>query len=625
MSDLLSTLDCPGDLKKLQADQLPLLAREIRELIIRTVSRTGGHLAANLGAVEMTIALLRVFDPPADKLIWDVSHQAYTYKILTGRRKAFSSLRQTDGLSGFLRRAESPYDAFGAGHAGTAVSAALGMAIARDRKDGSGHVVAIVGDAAIGCGSSFEALNNVASSTRRLILVLNDNKMSISANVGSFSRYLGRLLAHPRYNRWKSRVESFARTKLGLGWVRSFYFRLEEAVKAFFLRSGFFEELGFRYIGPIDGHDLGHLIAAFETARNSDEPVVLHVSTQKGRGYPFAEDEPEAWHGTGAFETETGRLLSAGSTPRYSQIFGTTLERLAQDDDRIVAITAAMASGTGLSGFAKKHPDRFFDVGISEEHAVIFAAGLACEGFTPVVAMYSTFLQRAVDYVIHDVCLQDLPVIFCLDRAGLVGDDGPTHHGFYDIPILRSFPNLAIMQPSDEAELANLLYSAIRRQKPAVLRYPRGAGPGTLIPGEFTMIPFGKAEVLLPGSIVQVWALGDQVPLGRAVCGRLRDAGIDAGLVNPRFVKPLDIVLLREQAARASLFITIENGAVTGGFGSIVGDELSLAGYCGRRLAFGWPDAFVPQGSLQDSYERYGFTESAIIAAVYTAMPELKR
>ena len=624
MSDLLSKIDCPDDLKKLAADQLPLLAREIRELIISTISRTGGHLAANLGVVEMTIALLRVFDVPKDKLIWDVSHQAYTYKLLTGRRKAFSTLRQTGGISGFLRRAESPYDAFGAGHAGTAISAALGMAVARDRKGGTGHVVAIVGDASIGCGISLEALNNVASATRRFILVLNDNKMSISANVGAFSRQLGRMLAHPKYNRWKSRMESFARTKLGMGWVRKFYLRLEEAIKTFFLRSGFFEKLGFRYIGPIDGHDFAHLASAFETARNSDEPVILHVSTQKGRGYPFAEDEPEAWHGTGAFEAATGRLLAPAALPRYSDIFGAALERIGSGDDRIVAITAAMASGTGLSGFAKKFPDRFFDVGISEEHAVVFAAGLACEGFLPVVAIYSTFLQRAVDYVFHDVCLQDLPVIFCLDRAGLVGDDGPTHHGLYDIPMLRACPNLAIMQPKDEAELASLLFSAVCRAKPAVVRYPRGAGPGTPLPWEFAEIPFGKAEVLLPGSTAQVWALGDQVPLGRAVCGRLRDAD-RSGLVNPRYVKPLDSGLLREQASRASMFVTIENGAVAGGFGSIVGDELALAGYRGRSMAFGWPDAFVPHGSFQALAERHGLTETAIADAVLKAVQELKR
>ncbi len=437
MASILDKVNTPDDLRGLNPDELNRLAGELREQILETVSRTGGHLAPNLGVVELTLALLRVFHPPEDKLVWDVSHQTYAYKILTGRKDRFATLRQYEGLSGFASRAESPFDAYGAGHAGTALSAAVGLAAARDRLGGGEHVVAIVGDGALGCGSSFEALNNLAAATRRLIVVLNDNEMSISTNVGSIARYLGELLAHPRYNRWKTSVEQFAKRRLRLAWLRRGYYRLEEALKSLFLRNVLFEEFGLRYIGPIDGHNIRTLESALDIARRSDEPVLLHVSTQKGRGYPFAEAHPDVWHGTGAFESATGLPVNTGTVLKYSTVFGRTLERLAETNDRIVAITAAMAGGTGLEEFARRRPDRFFDVGICEEHAVLFAAGLAARGFQPVFAVYATFSQRVVDYVLHDVCLQRLPVLFCLDRAGLVGDDGPTHHGVFSSPRTR--------------------------------------------------------------------------------------------------------------------------------------------------------------------------------------------
>ncbi|MDO9543085.1 MAG: 1-deoxy-D-xylulose-5-phosphate synthase [Kiritimatiellia bacterium] len=620
MSNILETINSPEELKKVKAEDLPPLAEEIRALIINTVGATGGHLSANLGTVELTIALLRVFSPPQDKLIWDVSHQTYAYKILTGRREVFHTLRQTDGLSGFLSRSESKYDAFGAGHAGTALSAALGMAAGRDRQGGAEHVVALVGDGALSCGTSFEALNNLAFATGRLIVVLNDNEMSISANVGAVARCLGQLLAHPRYNRWKSCIERFAREKLKMIWLRNIYFRLEEAVKSLFLHSVIFEEFGLRYIGPIDGHNIPTLISSLEIAKNSDEPILVHVTTQKGKGYTFAEAEPEIWHGTGAFEYKTGLPLKAGPSLKYSDVFGQTVERLAAQNNKIVAITAAMTVGTGLVNFARRFPKQFFDVGIAEEHAVIFAAGLATQGFIPVVAIYSTFAQRIVDFVIHDVCLQQLPVIFCLDRAGIVGDDGPTHHGVFDLAIFRSVPNLVIMQPKDEAELANMIYSASIWKKPVIIRYPRGGGPGTAIPSAFSEIPFGKAEIIKKDDPVQIWALGDMLPLAQRAARKLKQAGLNAGIINPRFIVPLDGDLLRRQAEKARCIVSIENGLANGGFGSAVGETLADARFAGINIRFGWPDHFIPHGSFEKLCERFGLTDEVVASTVLKAL-----
>ena len=617
---LLQTINAPADLRKIADADLPRLAGEIRALIIKTVSANGGHLAANLGTVELTIALLKVFDPPRDKILWDVSHQAYTYKILTGRRDRFPTLRRTDGISGFLSRAESPYDAFGAGHAGTALSAALGMAAARDRRQSGEHILAVVGDGALGCGSSFEALNNLAFTTRRMIVILNDNEMSISANVGSIARYLGTLLANPRYNRWKSSVEKLARHWFGFGWLRPVYLRMEEAVKSLFLKSVIFEEFGLRYIGPIDGHNFRGLLHALELARRSDEPILLHVTTQKGRGYPFAEQAPEIWHGTGAFECATGRPLQASARLKYSDVFGCALEQLAARDTRVVAITAAMAVGTGLTGFARRFPERFFDVGISEEHAVIFAAGLAAEGYVPFLTLYSTFAQRVVDYIIHDVCLQNLPVIFCLDRAGIVGDDGPTHHGIFDIPLLRAIPNLIIAQPRDEAELAALLRSAPCWNKPAVIRYPRGCGPGAVVPADPPFLTPGQAEVLSAGGPVQCWALGDMLPMAREAAAQLQAGGVPAGVVNARFIRPLDEQLLEQHRQSARVIVTLENSLLAGGFGGAVGEWLADRNYAGRLLRFGWPDRFLPHGAPDVLHARSDFTAAAVVQAVRQAL-----
>ena len=615
---ILDTIAMPSDLARLSRQEMTQLAGELRARIVNTCSVTGGHLAANLGVVEMTLALLRVFHPPDDKILWDVSHQTYAYKLLTGRNDRFCTLRQHDGISGFSKRSESRYDAYCAGHAGTALSAALGMAVARDRRGEPHHVVAVVGDAAAGCGIALEALNNLATTTRRLIVVLNDNEMSISANVGALSRHLGGLLANPRYNRWKRSVENLA-TRLHMGWLRSAYYRLEEAVKSLFLKSAIFEEMGLRYIGPIDGHNIDAMIDALSIARDSKTPILLHVSTQKGRGYSYAEEWPDKWHGISSFDITSGETLAKSERPSYSQVFGRALERLGEQDERVIAITAAMTHGTGLDGFAARFPDRFFDVGISEEHAVIFAAGLAAEGMVPVFAVYSTFLQRAVDGIIHDVCLQDLPVIFCLDRAGVVGDDGPTHHGVFDIPLLRPIPGLVIMQPKDEPELADMLFTAVRLRRPVALRYPRGAAPGATVGEERTEIPLGRADVLVEGREVQLWALGDMVPVARDAAAQLAREDIAAGVVNARFVRPLDEDLLARQASDAKVIATLENGVLTGGFGSAVEESLVGRGFGGRILRFGWPDAFIPQGPVPVLMESFGLTADAVAHAIQSA------
>ncbi|MBL7076358.1 MAG: 1-deoxy-D-xylulose-5-phosphate synthase [Kiritimatiellae bacterium] len=612
MDSILAKINGPRDLNGLSVGELEALCAELRKEIIETVSHTGGHLAANLGVVELTVALLRTFDPPNDKIVLDTGHQSYTYKLLTGRRDRFCTLRQYGGISGFQRRTESEYDAFGAGHAGTALSAALGMAVARDRQGGDNHVVAVLGDAAASCGISLEAMNSVATTTKRLVVVLNDNEMSIGENVGSLSRHLGSLLASPRYNRWKRRLESAA-TRMRMGGLRSIYYRLEESIKGLFLRSVIFEELGLRYIGPVDGHNIPALLDALKIVQTSDRPILLHVSTRKGKGYSFAEQHPEKWHGATCFDVDSGDSLSAPTTAKYSNVFGSALARLAADDERIVAITAGMCSGTGLAAFGKEFPGRLFDVGISEEHAVVFAAGLAAEGMRPVFAVYSTFLQRAVDCLLHDVALQDLPVVFCLDRAGIVGDDGPTHHGVFDIALLRPVPGLIIMQPKDEPELCHMLKTAFDSGKPAVIRYPRGAGPGHDMPATCEPLPIGKAEVLREGKTVQFWALGDMLPLAGACADQLREQGIEAGIVNPRFIKPLDKDLLTQQAQEARVIVTIENGVLTGGFRDGVAEALRESGYAGRVLPVGWPDRFVPHGACPKLMESHGLTPAAIV------------
>ncbi len=623
---MLERINGPDDLAGLTLEELGTLAGELRTTIIETVSRTGGHLAANLGVVELTIALLRTFHPPEDKIIWDVSHQAYAYKLLTGRRDRFGTLRQYGGLSGFLAPRESPYDCFGAGHSGTALSAALGFAAARDRLGGREHVVAVIGDGALGCGLSLEALNNVEGATSRLIVIVNDNEMSISENVGSLARQLGELLASPRYNDWKRKLEAWVgRLSGGPSWLRRMYFKIEEALKGLFLHSIMFEEFGLRYVGPIDGHDIKALLSAFDIARRAEQPILIHVATQKGRGYPLAEAYPEQWHGAAPFDVATGAALSGPGAPTYSQAFGNAVEMLAARDERVVAITAAMPAGTGLTGFAQRFPNRFFDVGISEEHAVVFAAGLAARGLRPFVAIYSTFAQRVVDGIIHDVCLQNLPVVLCLDRAGIVGDDGPTHHGVFDLALFRTTPNLTIMQPRSLEELAHMMFTALQWERPVIIRYPRGVGPGLPAVEEFLEVPYGEAETMREGWQAQIWALGDMIPLALAAADRLAEEGISVGVVNARFVRPLDRKRLAADARYARVFATIENGVAAGGFGSAVEEALVEMRFQGAMRRFGWPEQFIPHGANELLMERYGLTPDAIAAELAKALKRLEQ
>ncbi len=599
-------------------DKFPQLAAEVRERIVETVAKNGGHLASNLGVVELTIALLAIFRPKTDRIVWDVSHQGYAWKLLTGRADQFRTLRQHGGISGFLKRHESPCDAFDAGHAGTAISAALGLAAARDMAGRDEHVVAVVGDASFSNGISLEALNNVAATTNRFIVVLNDNEMSISQNVGALSRYFGRLLSSNRYNRVKKAIETAAK-KLHLDPLRGTYYKMEHALKGLFVRNGFVESLGLRYVGPIDGHDFKSLLSALAIARDSDRPILLHIGTTKGKGYAPAESEPHKWHGVGPFDRETGKPKP--SSPGFSAAFGEALSRLAEEDKRVVAITAAMKSGTGLDTFAAAHPERFYDVGICEEHAATFAGGLAAAGMHPFVAIYSTFAQRAVDSVFHDICLQNLPVTFCLDRAGVVGADGPTHHGLYDIPLLRPLPNIVLLQPRDETMLGKMLRAALELPSPCAIRYPRGKGiPISDAPADSdTPVEIGKAEIVRKPvrdmADIWIWALGDMIASAIEAADLLEKEGLSVGIVDPRSIKPLDTRLLLAQARTCARIVTIENGCAVGGFGSAVLEALATARLPGAQV-FGFPDTIVGQGTQKELLADYGLDGISIAAKI---------
>ncbi len=622
-ANVLNGVDNPSDIKKLSASELQPLADDVREMIIDCVSQSGGHLAASLGAVELTVALLKAFDPPSDKILWDVSHQTYAYKILTGRKERFCTIRQYGGLSGFLKRSESEYDAFGAGHAGTALSAALGMAYARDLKGKKEHIVAVVGDGSAGCGITFEALNNLAAATRRIIVVLNDNEMSIGANVGSVSCHLGSLLANPRYNTYKSSVETIA-GKMHLNWLRSSYYRIEAAIKSLFLRSVIFEEFGLRYVGPINGHNIPAMLDALAVAKNSKQPILLHVATQKGKGYSFAEARPDHWHGTGKFDIESGKATE-NKPGGYSACFGKSLTSIAEQDKKVVAITAAMQDGTGLTSFAMRFPERFFDVGIAEEHGAVFAAGLAAAGLKPVFAVYSTFFQRCIDPLVHDICLQNLPVVFCLDRAGVVGPDGPTHHGMFDLSMVCSIPDLTIMQPGDELELGNMLYTALQMNAPVVIRYPKG-GKDVVMPREHRKIDIGKALVVRDSvdgkaeKAVWFWALGDMVEIAQECAALIEQSGISAGIVNARFVRPLDCDLLKQHCGNSDAIVTLENGAALGGFGSLVESEVHAFNSSLPVIRVGWPDRFIEHGKNPNLMRDAGITVESICARVMSAL-----
>ena len=617
--NILDTINSPADVKALSMEELKQLAEEIRQLLISVIAKTGGHLAPNLGVVELTLALHRVFSTPEDKIVFDVGHQAYIHKIITGRREQFPTLRQYGGLSGFPKRSESAHDAFGTGHSSTSISAALGMAVARDIKQQDYNVIAVIGDGSMTGGMAFEALNNAGTLHKRMIVVLNDNEMSISKNVGAMSEYLYHLRTGETYNKIKHDLE---------GWLKNMDFgsdvlkalrRLKGSVKYLMVPTSIFEELGFTYLGPIDGHDLPTLIEVMQAAKKIDGPVLVHVLTKKGKGYKPAEESPNKFHGTGPFEIATGKKITNPNAPiTYTEVFGKALTELANEDKDIIGITAAMPDGTGLSTFSKAHPTRFFDVGIAEQHAVTSAAGAAAAGLKPVAAIYSTFLQRAYDSVLHDICMQKLHVTLCLDRAGLVGDDGFTHHGVFDYAYLRSMPEMTVMAPKDENELRHMLKTAVDFDGPISLRYPRGSGVGVDITEPMQTLPIGKAEVLREGKDVSIWAIGSMVQSAAQAAEKLAEQGISAGVVNMRFVKPLDKELLLAQAKEYGKIVTLEEGVLQGGVGSAVLETLNEAQLLTKCqvLTLGIPDEFVLHGDKKLLFKDLELDVDAIVAKI---------
>ena len=623
--NILETINSPADVKALSLEQLKQLAEEIRQLLISVISKTGGHLAPNLGVVELTLALHRVFTTPKDKIVFDVGHQSYIHKIITGRREQFSTLRQYGGLSGFPKRSESEHDAFGTGHSSTSISAALGMAVARDLQGEDYNVIAVIGDGSMTGGMAFEALNNAGTLHKKMIVVLNDNEMSISKNVGAMSEYLYQLRTGETYNKIKHDIE---------GWLKNMEFgtdvlkairRLKGSVKYLMVPTSIFEELGFTYLGPIDGHDLQGLTEVLQAAKKIDGPVLVHVLTKKGKGYKPAEESPNKFHGTGPFDIATGKKIANPNAPiTYTEVFGRTLTELANDDKDIIGITAAMPDGTGMSTFAKAHPERCFDVGIAEQHAVTSAAGAAAVGLKPVAAIYSTFLQRAYDSVLHDICMQRLHVTLCLDRAGLVGDDGYTHHGVFDYAYLRSMPEMTIMAPKDENELRHMLKTAVDFDGPVSVRYPRGSGVGVSITEPMHSLPIGKAEVLREGKDVCLWAIGSMVQSALQAADKLAEQGISAGVVNMRFAKPLDEELLLEHAAQYGKIVTLEEGVLQGGVGSAVLETLNAAKMLQKCqvLTLGIPDEFVLHGDKKLLFKDLGLDVETIADKIAALVKE---
>jgi 1-deoxy-D-xylulose-5-phosphate synthase len=630
MSDFLSGIESPADVKKLTIPQLAELAEEIRERLIVGVAKTGGHIGPNLGVVELTLAMHYVFDTPRDSFVFDVSHQAYVHKLLTGRAAQFGTIRQPGGLNGFMLRTESEHDSYGAGHAGTALSAALGMAVARDMSGGKEHIVALAGDAAFTNGISFEALNNIAAQTKRLIVVLNDNAWSIDKNVGAISEYFHKIVTNPTiaglHDRAAGLVERF-----GGKTARHVVRKAEEAAKGLIGPGMLFEEFGLSYYGPIDGHNLPLLIETFKFLKKQNRPVLLHAITQKGRGFQPALEKQKKFHGLGPYDPETGETKPTGQKT-YSEIFAESLVQLANGNDKVVAITAAMPNGTALDLFRPHHPKRYFDVGIAEEHAVIFAAGMATKGYRPFCAIYSTFLQRAFDQIVHDVCLQNLPVVFCMDRGGLSGDDGPTHHGLFDISYLRGVPNIVHMVPKDEDELTDMMYTAMLHDGPSAIRYPRGTGPGTPVKATPRALEIGVAEVVLEGNDpagpdVAIFGLGAMLPEALRLAAILEREGLSAAVVNPRFAKPIDRACVERFARHCGLIVTLEDHVLAGGFGSAVLETLNDLELAVPVVRIGWPDAFIEHGKVEALREKYGLTAEAALekARPFLAQMESRR
>ena len=611
MEELLSGIKSPADVKRLTIPQLAQLAEEIRERLIVGVSKTGGHIGPNLGVVELTLALHYVFDTPRDSFVFDVSHQAYVHKLLTGRNDRFDTIRQPGGLNGFMLRTESEHDSYGAGHAGTALSAALGMAVARDMSGGKEHIVALCGDAAFTNGISFEAMNNIAAQTRRLIVVLNDNAWAIDKNVGAIAGYLHKIVTNPTIAGLHDRAAGLLERYGGKA-VLHVARKAEEAAKGLIGPGMLFEEFGLSYYGPVDGHNLPLLIETFKFLKRQNKPVVLHAITQKGRGFQPALEKQKKFHGLGPYDPETGETKPTGQKT-YSEIFAETLSKLADGNDKVVAITAAMPNGTALDLFRPHHPNRYFDVGIAEEHAVIFAAGMATKGYKPFCAIYSTFLQRAIDPVIHDVCLQHLPVVFCMDRGGLSGDDGPTHHGLFDISYLRGVPNIIHMVPKDEDELADMMYTAMLHDGPSAIRYPRGAGPGAKVKAQPRALAIGVAEVVQDGHEVAIFGLGAMLPEAKRLAAMLEREGFSAAVINPRFAKPIDRACVAEYGRHCGLVVTLEDHVLAGGFGSAVLETLSELELTVPVVRVGWPDQFIEQGKVESLREKYGLTAEAAL------------
>ncbi len=628
----LNNINSPADLKKVPREDLPVVAEELRDYMLSVIAKIGGHLASSLGAVELTIALHYLFDTPRDKIVWDVGHQAYGHKILTGRRDRFPTIRQYGGISGFPVRDESPYDAFNVAHAGTAISGALGMAVARDLKGENFHVVAVVGDAGLTTGLGLEGINNLGTLKKKVLVILNDNKMSISPNVGALAGYLNRIVHGQAYHRLREEAEKLMRSVPRLG-PRLFKLSqdLLETAKNMLIPGLVFEELGFEYIGPINGHSLNDLMEALAKAKERPGPVMVHIVTQKGKGYPQAEKLPVKYHGVTPFDFSTGAFFKGPvMAPSYTAVFGRAICQMAEKDPRVVAITAAMGEGTGLDEFSKRFPERFYDVGIAEQHAVTFATGLACEGMRPVCAIYSTFLQRAFDQVMHDACLMHAPVTFVLDRGGLVGADGPTHHGLYDLVYLPALPGIVVMAPKDENELRHMLYTAVNSDGPAALRFPRGNGRGASADPELKMLEIGKGEILREGSDIGILALGSMVYPCMEAADRLEALGIHATVINARFAKPLDEELICCLAAEKQFLVTAEEGTEAGGFGAAVATLLQDRKIPASILRIAVPDRIIPHGAPDLLHAKYGLDVDGIFEKIknfaheFPVRPELR-
>ena len=618
MSDYLNSLSLPGDLKDMSYDELELLTYEIRDFLVDKVSRTGGHLSSNLGAVELSIAIHRVFDTPKDKVIWDVGHQTYVHKILTGRADNFDTLRQMGGMSGFPKKSESPFDTFDTGHSSSSISVALGMAAARDISGDDYEVISVIGDGAMTGGLAFEALNNVGNLNSKVIVILNDNGMSISHNTGGFPKYLGKLRSSGRYISAKERVKrGISRVPLiGKGVVSGMQ-HVKDSLKYAMIDGVIFEELGFKYFGPIDGHDIREVCEVLELAKRTPGPVFIHAITRKGRGYSKAEERPNVFHGIGPFDMKSGETVKKAAGPSYSKVFAGKLTEMGEKDSRIVAVSAAMMEGTGLDVFHKRFPDRAFDVGIAEGHAVTFAAGLAEAGMKPFVAIYSTFLQRAYDQIIEDVCLQGLPVVLCIDRAGIAGADGETHHGVFDISYLKHMPNMTVMAPKDGKELEAMMELAASLDGPCAIRYPRGEAARMEADAPLEL---GKAQRIAEGSDVDIWALGAMTEKALEASRILKRAHIDAGVVNMAFVRPLDVELLKSSARKTPLLVTLEDNVITGGAGQEI--DAALINEDVKIINIGWPDKFIEHGTCDQLYEKYGMDGASIAERI---IEELER